>query len=58
MIEGNIDCEMNYLFTNDDSYLRNRTKLIPVREPVNPKKEQKKEDTASTETKETKPAEK
>ena len=32
MIEGNIDCEMNYLFTNDDAYLRNRTKLIPVRE--------------------------
>ena len=31
MIEGNIDCEINYLFTNDDSYLRSRTKLIPVR---------------------------
>ena len=32
IIEGNIDSEVHYLFTNDDNYLRNRTKLIPVRE--------------------------
>lgn len=44
MIEGNIDCEINYLFTNDENYLRNRTKLIPVREVVDPKKKEVKKE--------------
>jgi hypothetical protein len=27
---ANIDSEINYVFTNDDYYLENRTKLIPT----------------------------
>ena len=60
IIEGNIDSEINYLFTNDENYLRNRTKLIPIRENAvaskKPEVKEKKEEPAD-ETKE-KPKEK
>lgn len=30
IIVANIDSEINYIFTNDEDYLDNRTKLIPT----------------------------
>lgn len=32
IIVANIDSEINYIFTNDENYLENRTKLIPTGE--------------------------
>jgi hypothetical protein len=34
---ANIDSEINYIFTNDELYLENRTKLIPSMEKPQPK---------------------
>lgn len=36
---ANIDSEISYVFTNDEEYLENRTKLIPTNSEK--KKEQK-----------------
>ena len=30
ILVANIDSEINYIFTNDEHYLENRTKLIPT----------------------------
>lgn len=35
VIVANIDSEINYIFTNDDMYLSERTKLIPTQPRVN-----------------------
>jgi hypothetical protein len=36
---ANIESEISYIFTNDEDYLEERTKLIPSKdEPTNPKK--------------------
>ena len=35
VIVANIDSEINYIFTNDDIYLQERTKLIPTQPRVN-----------------------
>ncbi len=46
IIIANIDSEISYIFTNDEDYLEERTKLIPVekKEQPNPdKKDAKKE---------------
>lgn len=32
IIVANIDSEINYIFTNDDNYLTERTKLIPTQD--------------------------
>lgn len=32
IMESNLDSEINYLFTNDEAYLKNRTRLIPVKD--------------------------
>lgn len=35
VIIANIDSEINYIFTNDDMYLSERTKLIPTQPRLN-----------------------
>ena len=43
IIIANIDSEINYIFTNDEAYLSERTKLIPTQDkPVKGDKDKKK----------------
>jgi hypothetical protein len=38
IVLANIDSEISYIFTNDEEYLENRTKLIPTNETEKAKK--------------------
>ena len=31
-MDANLDSEIHYVFTNDDTYLKTRTRLIPVKD--------------------------
>lgn len=42
IIIANIDSEINYIFTNDELYLENRTRLIPTSDKPQPKGKDKK----------------
>lgn len=37
IIDANLDCEIHYIFTNNDAYLKTRTRLIPFKEKEKPK---------------------
>lgn len=38
IINANIDCQIRYIFTNDDEYLNKRTLLIPKPQQEEPSK--------------------
>ena len=42
IIIANIDSEINYIFTNDELYLENRTRLTPTSDKPQPKGKDKK----------------
>jgi hypothetical protein len=43
VIDANLDSEIHYIFTNDDNYLKTRTRLIPIKEkPKGQEKEKEK----------------
>jgi hypothetical protein len=43
VIDANLDSEIHYIFTNDETYLKTRTRLIPVKDkPKTQEKEKEK----------------
>lgn len=39
-MQANLDSEIGYLFTNDEAYLKTRTRLIPVKDKKGPQQAQ------------------
>lgn len=52
IVDANLDSEIHYVFTNDDTYLKTRTRLIPVKDkPKGQQQQQQQQNSSSSQSK-------